>query len=254
VIKINLLLLARTALCAVAAGSALGLASAQAGTTTITVNGQDDVYRANGADGSDGLAPQSINVTGQPSITFSVSTGRTVTVDGGVLNDADGVGSVSGEFNTGANGISGITTPTAGAIIGVFEGATLTTTPAALNFDTGVGNNPGTTSFASLSPELQQAFFIGDGLTGDGTGATQTFDIPTGATTLYLGLADACGFSGAPSCFFDNSGSFTVTANGTAALGGVPEPASWALMLIGVGMAGGMLRVSQRVRLALLAR
>lgn len=252
-ININLLLCARTALCAVAAGSALGLASAQAG-TTVTVNGQDDVYQANGPDGSDGLAPQTINVSALTSITFSVSAGRTVTVNGGTYNDADGVGSLSGEFNTGANSISGITTPTAGAIIGVFEGATLTTTPAALNFDTGVGNTPGTTSFASLSPELQQAFFIGDGLTGDGTGATQTFYIPTGATTLYLGLADACGYNGSPSCFFDNSGSFTVTANGSGMSAGVPEPGSWVLMLIGVGVAGGMLRASQRARLAIATR
>jgi PEP-CTERM motif len=252
--KFNLLLLRRTALCALAAGGALGLASAQAA-TTVTVNGVDDVYQANGPDGSGGLAPQTINVTGLTSITFSVSTGDTVTVNGGGnYNDADGVGSASGEFITGANDISGITTPTAGAIIGVFEGAVLTATPAALNFDTGVGDTPGTTSFASLSPDLQQAFFIGDGLTGDGTGATQTFYVPTGATTLYLGLADACGYNGSPSCYGDNSGSFTVTTDGTAVGGGVPEPASWALMLVGVGLAGGTLRASQRGRLTTAAR
>ena len=30
--------------------------------------------------------------------------------------------------------------------------------------------------------------------------------------TLYLGLTDACGYSGGPSCYDDNPGSFTVTA------------------------------------------
>jgi hypothetical protein len=206
---------------------------------TVVVGAQDDLYNAGGG-GFDGLAPQAVNVAGLSSITFSVSTGATVTVNGGTYNDADGGGSVQGELNTGGNSISGITAPTAGFIAGVFEGATLGATPAALSFVS--GGTPGTVGFSSLSPSLQQAFFIGDGLTGDGTGATQTFYIPTGATTLYLGLTDACGYSGSPSCFGDNFGSFTVTTSGAAMSGGVPEPATWAMMLGGFGGLGAAMR------------
>jgi hypothetical protein len=227
------------AACAAAAGAIL--AAGQAGAATYTVNGNDDLYNI-GPNTYDGSAPLAINVTGLSSITFSVSTGQTVTVNGGNYNDADGIGSVSGEYNTGANGISGITTSTAGFIAGAFVGATSGATPTALDFTTSG------TSFASLSPELQQAFFIGDGLTGDGTGATQTFYVPTGATTLYLGLTDACGYTGGPSCFNDNVGSFSVTTSGVGVAGGVPEPATWAMLLMGLGGIGAALRTNAHRR------
>jgi hypothetical protein len=112
------------------------------------------------------------------------------------------------------------------------------TAPASLDFtSSGLG-----TAFSSLSPLAQQAFFIGDGLTGDGTGSTQTFYVPTGATTLYLGLTDACNYNGAPNnCYTDNEGYFTLTTNGVAA-GGVPEPATWAMMLVGIGGLGAAMR------------
>jgi hypothetical protein len=45
-------------------------------------------------------------------------------------------------------------------------------------------------SFATLSPLVQQVFFIGDGLTGQGTGQPQSFAVPAGADKLYLGLLD----------------------------------------------------------------
>ncbi len=213
------------------------MVASNATATTLIVNAQDDLYNA-GAGGFDGNSPGFIDVTGLASITFAVAPG-TVTVNGGTQNDADGVGSVSGEFNTGGNSISGITVPTAGFVAGVFEGATLRATPAALNFTSGT---PGSLSFASLSPLLHQAFFIGDGRTGDATGATQIFYVPTGATPLYLGLTDACGYSGGPSCFSDNSGTFTVTAEGVGVVGGVTEPATWALLLIGFGSIGAATR------------
>jgi hypothetical protein len=205
--------------------------------TTTTVNGSDDLYNFNGVS-YDGTAPSYIDVTGLSSITFSVSTGATVTVNAGNYNDADGIGSVSGENVAGAAGLSGITSPTAGFLTGAFVSNTLGATPASLDF-TGVGG----TSFTSLSPALQQAFFIGDGLTGDATGTTQVFYVPTGATKLYLGLADACGYNGGPSCYGDNLGSFTVTSTGVSpSSGGVPEPATWALMLTGFGGMGAVLR------------
>lgn len=83
----------------------------------------------------DGTARQAINVAGSISITFSVSAGATVMVNGGTLDDADGIGSLSGEISAGGASISGISSPTAGFAASVFEGSRIgMTTPAALNF------------------------------------------------------------------------------------------------------------------------
>jgi hypothetical protein len=235
----------RSLMKALSMGAAIALSAVGAHAATLTVLGQDDLYNANGVI-FDGNAPQSINVAGLSSITFSV-TGSVVlnTTSGDNFNDADGVGSApSSSSNTGGNGIAGLTAPNAGYLTGAFEGATLTATPTALDF-TGSGG----TSFTSLSPALQQAFFIGDGLTGDGVGTTQTFYVPTGATTLYLGISDACGYNGSPSCYGDNDGSFTVTATGAA--GGVPEPTTWSTMLLGFGAIGSAMRSFRRRSAAL---
>jgi hypothetical protein len=217
----------------------LGSASLATAATaaTVVVAGTDDLYNAV-TTGFDGTAPEAINVTDLTSITFAVSAGNTVGVGNGTLNDADGIGSDAAWSTSGGHNISGITVPNAGNIAGVFLASTVApTTPAALDF-TASG-----TDFASLSPLLQQSFFIGDGKTGDATGTTQTFYVPVGATTLYLGFTDECSYGGGPSCFDDNSGSFTVTSTGTAPItGAVPEPTTWALLLAGFAFTGVAIR------------
>lgn len=59
--------------------------------------------------------------------------------------------------------------------------------------------------FATLSPQIGQVFFIGDGLTGTSTGSIQEFNIPNSATRLFLGSVDGVEWS-------NNSGKFTVIA------------------------------------------
>lgn len=102
--------------------------------------------------------------------------------------------------------------------------------PAALNFSGSYGGSPLGTAFANLSPLLNQTFFVGDGLTGTGTGAAQAFTVPDGATHLYLGIVDGGYFVGAPDYYDNNRGNFAV--QGTVV---VPEPATWAVLVVGAG-------------------
>jgi PEP-CTERM motif len=154
------------------------------------------------------------------------------------------------------------------ALVGVFLGPGLPTSnpaPGRLNFrNQGVGILGTTvgTHFTTLSPKLQQIFFIGDGLTERGSGSVQTFVAPAGATRLYLAVADGTQWN-------NNAGAFDVCMNcGSAVpelLSGsvvpelsrgsvVPEPSTWAMMLLGFGGLGfgGYLR-SKKKRLAVLA-
>jgi hypothetical protein len=67
-------------------------------------------------------------------------------------------------------------------------------------------------------------------------GAGGSFTVPTGATNLYLGLPDAFGFAGLPGTYNDNTGGFTITGVS------IPEPATLAVMLVGLAGLGAILR------------
>ncbi len=109
--------------------------------------------------------------------------------------------------------------------------------PAILNFSSSFGGSPIGTSFSQLSPLVNQSFYIGDGLTGTGTGTAQSFMVPDGATHFYLGIVDGGYFVGAPNYYDNNQGSFSV--QGTVA---VPEPATW----VGLVAAAAALAGSRR--------
>ncbi len=219
------------------------LVAAQAHASPLTVNATDSIYGASNS-GYGATDPVSVMLnSGATSLSFSSVTGSITTNcassegcislnNGGNYNNPDGVGAEGGSYNSGTLSLSGITLPNAGALVGVFlSGSPTGLSPTALDFTTGAG-----TSFTSLSPLIDQVFFIGDGLTGNGTGSTQTFYVPTGATTLDLGIADACGYNGGPSCYGDNLGSYGVTVNQQGGSVPVPEPAS--VVTLAVGMLG----------------
>ncbi len=139
----------------------------------------------------------------------------------------------------GANGLSGISVETsqlflAGAFI---DSATYSTTgiPAP---DSVYG--AGDLGLASYTPMLNQVFFLGDGLTGTGTGAQQLFYIPEWADTLLIGFVDAPRFEGNPYYYADNSGSITATFDVIAPA--VPLPAGLPLLLSAFGLAGFVAR------------
>lgn len=98
------------------------------------------------------------------------------------------------------NGIGGVTARV-NALFGVFlndSQPNTTGAPPALNFSTAASMD-----FTSLSPQLKQPFFIGDGFTS--SGVTQQFVAPAGATRLFLGVYDQFGYS-------NNVGSYSVTS------------------------------------------
>lgn len=231
-----------------------GLSPVQAGFTVIgaaTVDGTDALFNYAGTATTDGSGTTPVLISLTPGtdrvLTFPLTGSGAPGVTGSVIlnsgsgdnsNNPDGFGAAVGSSsNTGAAGISGITAPNAGFLTGVFlngsESSVGHVTPASLNFST-IGTN-----FTSLSPLDDQTFFIGDGLTGNGTGSVQQFDIPNDATTLVLGIVDAYGYNGAPAAYGDNDGFFSVGYSITGDASAVPEPSTLALLGIGAVALGG---------------
>ena len=104
-------------------------------------------------------------------------------------------------MNAGTLGISGPSGIRWNGLVGVFLDDSVPggTAPAPLNSGT---------AFTTLSPGLRQIFWIGDGLTGTGTGNVQQFFAPPGATRLFLGASHNSGWN-------DNIGVSQVTINPT---------------------------------------
>lgn len=207
-------------------------ASPAMATPSVSVDATASLYGAGGgALPSGSTTPVEIAVpTGATTVTFSAS-GSVTLNSGGNYSDPDGIGAAQGITVSSDNNISGIILPWAGALTGVFltDAAPGAPAPTSLDYTTLGTGNP------SYAPAIAQTFFIGDGLTGDGVGTTQLFYVPTGATRLFLGYTDACGYSGPPGCYGDNSG----TVNASYLFSPVPEPASFAMLgtsLIGMGL------------------
>lgn len=191
------------------------LAGQPAGTILNGGYPQNDVAPAN----SPVLASTGLNMTAGSFLTFAV-TG--ITDYGGCASPSPDGGGACGIGPTGpALGISSVTAPL-NALIGVFVDNNVPggVAPAGLDFTSGAAR-----SAATISPLLNQVFFIGDGLTGTGSGAVQQFVIPAGATRLFLGSFDGVGAS------FNNSGSFSVTVTDVPA---VPTMSPVALLLLGL--------------------
>ena len=168
-----------------------------------------------------------------PMFNFAAAAGQVLTfsnISGSVNYSASPATSTNGvgdgrAFLSGTNissygGISGIRNDNAiGFLVGVFlnDSEPTGSGPSALDFT----NN---TSFAELSPQLNQTFFIGDGLTGSGLGNIQRFLVPEQATRLFLGFADGFAVQGLPAYYNDNTGSLVANFELQSAPEPVPEP------------------------------
>lgn len=171
--------------------------------------------------------PQSMSTEGVSNFTFS-ATGRVDFFNGNNIGFQPDGGAPNGSELSSLEGISGYKGPE-GPLVGLFldDASPLgVTAPSALDFsEGGIGTN-----FEMLAPELGQVFYIGDGLTGSETGDVQEFYTPSGATRLYLGIADGWSFDGVPGFYEDNDGSFLVDVTSHK----VPEPSL--IYLLGIGM------------------
>jgi hypothetical protein len=206
-------------------------ASAWGDVVLVSVPGSSDPWLAGMPDGSTAsfgdVAPAQspVSVTGLNYadggvLTFQVS--GSVNYGGGPpVDPPDGnVNYVVPHASGAENGMSNVLAPV-DALMAVFLGPdqpSLSSPPATLSFSTTQQQD-----YTSLSPLLQQVFYIGDGLTSGGQ--TQQIVIPDGATRFFLGTMDGFGW-------WNNSGSFSVEVTGPGAAA-VPEPSTFYALALG---------------------
>ena len=205
-------------LLAFVAGIWLAPSTSSAGTSTVVVNATCNIFGAghtvapDPAGGGGGELPTYIVLPADHGaslqfLSIEGTVGCCGSLTGSESGGPDGAPREAGTHISSYNGVSGISHDTrAMFLVGVFltDAEPSDPAPAVLSF-TG-GGTPET-----LTPEVGQTFFIGDGRS-DG-GALQSFSIPAGATRLALGFADGGAFVGAPGFYSDDVGSLTATVS-----------------------------------------
>lgn len=192
---------------AAAAGLAAGwlCAPAEASLVGMTVYATANIFAAGRATASSGIPPSAYSFPAGPGkvLTFS-------SIHGWVQfrPNAPRTGPEGGPWSTNLNslnGISGIIHGKAMFLVGVFlDDREPLVAPPPLDFR--LNDN-----FTSIAPVVGQTFFIGDGLTGTGSGTPQRFVIPATATRVFLGFAEGANFSGTPGGYDDNEGLLAAT-------------------------------------------
>lgn len=220
--------------------------SARAATFNLTIDGSDAIFLAGRTDLAipdasepwnvltrhTAPTPEEIQETIPPFI--SVSSGDIIKVADptvGGISFFQGFGDpIFGPSGNGSDGsslnavgsISGYQGPQ-GPLVGVFLDNSIpniSPAPATLDFTpSGLG-----TDFISLSPNLGQVFYIGDGLTSGNQ--FQEFIAPSGSTRLFLGIPDGFGFVGNPGAYDDNDGSYQISLGVNETPFPVPEPSN----------------------------
>jgi Flp pilus assembly protein TadG len=164
--------------------------------------GMPDGTTANTFDAAPANSPAQVSgiaITPGGNLTFSF-TGHASYYPGTQPFDPDGnTGWIINNYAGREHGMSQLIAPLT-AVVGVFLDDTQPdlagAPPPDLDFSTDASRD-----FATLSPQLRQPFFIGNGLRADGV-AQQKFVVPAGATRFYLGIMDGQQWS-------DNSGALT---------------------------------------------
>lgn len=148
---------------------------------------------------------------------FTFSASGTVSFNYNTSADSVGPDGAPSSFTIASLGsISGFSAPVDFPLVGVFtNGSPSGPAPPSYGYSGGLGQS-------TFAPLLNQVFFIGDGLTGKGSGSVQTFSVPASATELWLGFEDTHLSGGAPFAYGDNSGALTVS--GTLSTAGQASP------------------------------
>jgi len=191
------------------------------GTSDIWLAGQPNGTSINGGFGGTDVAPANspvlsstgLNLTAGNILTFS-ATGATDF--GGCVSPSPDGGGACGNFTGAATlSLSSYRGPV-NALVGVFlDNNAGGFVPPGIDF-----TPPSAQSQSTIAPQLRQVFYIGDGLTGTGSGTVQQFVVPPGATRLFLASSDGPGAS------FNNAASFNVTVSDTPAAPPAGPPAS----------------------------
>jgi len=203
----------------IAAASALALVAGSAGASVVvTVQGTSDPFLAGApAGGSIGWgndSPTNTDTAPADSPTYvAVTPGGHVTISN--VTGAVSNGSCCAPVGPAGGGPTGSIPFNA---VGGFTELVAGWASLPINSLVGVFLDPNTSD-----PGVDQVFYIGAG---------GTFVVPTGTTGLYLATVDGYQWN-------NNFGSFTATA-------AVPEPAAWAMMLVGIGGLGGMMRARRK--------
>ncbi len=195
----------------------------------VVVDGKCNIYGSgfdtapNPGGGGGGMLPVMVEVAaGTQALSIIASGGVSLNGSPSNFNGADGGTVYALTSVLSYNNLSGVRHGSRTMFLtGVFLGADAPVSPApqTLDFGSGIG-----TGFASLSPQLQQVFFIGDG--ADDIGHGQVFYVPSGATRLFLGFADSFDgstISGLPGFYDDNAGSLSVIVKTTTRVCGTAD-------------------------------
>ncbi len=192
----------------------LSTAPASALERSLNIDGQENIFAAGRKatpPPTDGKLPHEVSfAAGAGKVMTASSVRGQIDTRCGIVNP-DGTGACRGSNVDSFAGISGIVADGAAMmLVGVFltDATPSGTPPPRLDFSPGLGLGEG---FLEISPQIEQTFWIGDGLTGDGDGSRQRINVPARATRLFVGFADASAFSGPPCCYNDNLGGYKAT-------------------------------------------
>jgi hypothetical protein len=174
---------------------------------SVTIPATANIFAAGQSDAFSGTLPPGVTFVAGSVDVITVGAIGKVTLGGGEpYSGPAGIPFPGGTDLTSYDGLSGIIALDRGFFLtGVFLNNSVPagSGPPVLNF-TGAEN------FLTLSPQLFQTFFVGNGVSEASSGPVpKLFVVPEGATRFFLGISDGCVLAnGPPGCYGDNKGEF----------------------------------------------